>query len=204
MFEMDAPMFSVTPYKLAVMAAALLASRGVLATIVSVSSTNDGAGYYQYVIACGTEPFFFGGMNTALTVTIPSQLIVTASASPGWQLATNATAVTARYLGTFVIGDVAAVTVAITSASITSTLYDEWSTTGMYPRGWVIGEVYTTNNALYAPVTSNAVTSVNVVGYARFALVGPQVPEPVGALLLLGICAMNWRGTRGPEIKEER
>lgn len=188
-------MFSATPHKLAVLAAALLASRGVLATMVSVSSTNDGAGYYQYVIACGTDPFFFGGMNTSLTVTIPSHMIVTASASPGWQLATNETAVTAQYLGTFVIGDVAAVTVTITSAGSTPTLYEEWSNTGMYPRGWVLGEVYTTNNTRYAPVTSNAVTSANVVGYARFALTGPLVPEPAGALLLLGICAGGaWRG----------
>ena len=86
-------------------------------------------------------------------------------------------------------------TVAVTSAGITPTLYDDWSTTGMYPRGWVLGEVFTTNNTLYAPVTSNAVTSANVVGYARFALTGPLVPEPAGVLLLLGIWAMGaWRG----------
>ena len=183
-------------YSRAVMAAALFACHGSLAAIVSVSSTNDGAGQYRYVIARGDESVFFGGMSTSLTVIIPSHMIIGATASPGWQVTTNETSVTALYQGHFVIDDVSAATVTITSAGTVSTPYNDESSTGMYQSGWVIGDVYTSNNTLYAPVASNAVSSVNVVGYERFAFEGPLVPEPAIALIVLGICAMHRRYAR--------
>ena len=157
------------------------------AAMLSVQSSTDSNGLYSYTVTRGLDSYLWGGGSNMLSIVIPTLGLVATYDPPGWVSASNLPdSVVWRYTGTDTwVVENGPVTFSLRSSYPEPALYDGTAGSGMYQRGMVLGEVYTTNRALYQSVSSNDVTSVNVVGYERFALLGPAVPEPCALLALL-------------------
>jgi len=157
------------------------------ASMITVDSQHDGTGGYRYSFTSGSEALVWGGDSNMITVVIPSYQVMDVSAPPGWVADTNAAhRVVMRYARTNTwFAQALPMQVDIHSAVVTPIEYDSFSADALYPCGTVQGAIYTTNGALFTAAATNHATSVNVVGFERFALTGPTIPEPAVCIAVL-------------------
>ncbi len=159
------------------------------AALLSVASATDSNGLFTYTVQRGGEPYLWGGSEQLPSITLPALGVQSATTPPGWTaVTTGATAITWSYAGTGTwCIDAPPIVFSLLSGYYEPVAYDSLSSTDVYQQGTVFGDVYTTNLTPYTGAASNEVTSVNVVGYERFAFVGPALPEP----LTLGVLAVG-------------
>jgi hypothetical protein len=170
------------------MLTALLAcARASNAALLSVQSATDSNGLFTYTVQRGNEPYLWGGSEHLPSLTLPALGVLSVTTPPGWTaMATGATAITWSHTGTGTwFLDSTPIVFTLQSAFTLPVAYDSLTSTALYQQGTVFGDVYTTNLALYTGAASNETTSVNVVGYERFAFMGPALPEPLTACVLV-------------------
>jgi hypothetical protein len=157
------------------------------AALLSVQSATDSNGLFTYTVQRGNEPYLWGGSEQLPSVVLPALGVLSVTTPPGWSaITTGATAITWSYTGTGTwFLDSTPIVFTLQSAYPLPVAYDSLASTALYQQGTVFGDVYTTNLALYTGAASNETTSVNVVGYERFAFVGPALPEPLTAWVLV-------------------
>ena len=177
-------------HTLGIMIACLLAPLLAQAGMLTVQSTTDSNGMYFYRVSRGTDPVVWGGGGGTLSLTIYSWGVLNTYDPPGWTSVTvTPDVVVWTYADTvpWLVGTESA-TLSLRSTSPTPVLYDGTASNAVYQQGVLVGQVYSTNGALYQDIPSNATASVNIVGYERFSLIGPSVPEPgllAGAVAVL-------------------
>jgi len=166
--------------------------------MIAVNSQHDGTGGYRYTFTSGSEALVWGGGSNMLTSVIPSYEVLDVSTLPGWVADTSAAnRIVMRYVHTNTwFAQALPAQVNVRSAVATPVEYDSFSADALYPCGTVQGAVYTTNGVLFTTAATNYATSANVVGFERFALTGPTIPEPAAIVISIAGVGMASRRRR--------